>query len=58
MQNDNKIRIFNLLSQLKKDAKLIVDKQKVDLSNLQNGICFLQVFNNEKLIGTTKIVKQ
>ena len=58
VENGNKILIFNILGELVKEEELIVDKQKVDLSNLQNGIYLLQVFDKNKLIGTTKTIKE
>ncbi len=60
IENGTKLNIVNVLGQLVKEEDInTVDKNKnIDIRNLQNGIYFLQVFDNEKLIGTAKIVKE
>jgi hypothetical protein len=53
-----KIELVNVLGELVKEEELKLEKQPIDISNLQNGIYFLKVFDKDKLIATTKIVKE
>jgi hypothetical protein len=52
------LKLTNVLGQLIKEETLKFEKQNINLADLKNGIYFLQVFDNKKLIGTTKIVKE
>ena len=58
VENANKIKVVNVLGELVKHEDLKFKQQSIDISSLQNGIYFLQVFNKDKLIGTAKIVKE
>ncbi len=52
------LKLTNVLGQLIKEETLKFEKQNINLVDLRNGIYFLQVYDNEKLIGTRKIVKE
>ena len=52
------IKIINTLGQIIQTTTIQNQTTILNISNLLNGIYFLQVFNNEKLIGTRKIVKE
>ncbi len=52
-----KIEIINILGKLVKEEELKLEEQLIDISNLQNGIYLLKVYNKDNLIGSTKIVK-
>ncbi len=52
-----KIEVINILGELVKEEDLD-RKQSTDISDLPNGIYFLKVFDKNKLIGKTKIVKE
>jgi len=58
IENANRIQIINILGELVKHEELKVEKQSIDLSNLQNGVYFLKVFDKNKLISTIKIIKE
>ncbi len=61
MWNSNEnytIEITNTLGQIVQTSNIQHQTTALNISNLQNGIYFLQVFNNEKLIGTAKILKE
>jgi hypothetical protein len=58
VENGSRIKVINVLGELVKEEELKSIKQDIDISNLKNGIYFLQVFDKESLIGITKIVKE
>jgi hypothetical protein len=57
-ENATKIQVVSLLGQLVKEEELKIENKKIDISTLQNGVYFLKVFDKDKLIGTTKIIKE
>jgi len=56
--NPYKIKIINTLGQIIQTTNIQNQKTTLNISALQNGIYFLQVFDAEKLIGTQKIIKE
>jgi hypothetical protein len=59
VNNENyKIEITNIVGQKLKEEVLKFEKQSINLIDLQNGIYFLYVYGKDKLIGTTKIIKE
>ncbi len=57
-ENASKVQVVSLLGQLVKEEELKIENKKIDISTLQNGVYFLKVYDNNKLIGTTKIIKE
>jgi hypothetical protein len=57
-ENASKVQVVSLLGQLVKEEELKIENKKTDISTLQNGVYFLKVFDKDKLIGTTKIIKE
>lgn len=57
-EKGTRVKVINVLGELVKEEELKSIKQGIDISNLKNGIYFLQVYDKENLIGTTKIVKE
>ena len=55
---NNKIKIVNTLGQITQTTNIQNQKTILNISALQNGIYFLQVFDAEKLISTQKIIKE
>ncbi|MGZ4062135.1 MAG: T9SS type A sorting domain-containing protein [Bacteroidia bacterium] len=55
---DEELRIKNVLGEVVKQEKLLSKKQQFDLSELKNGIYFLQVIQDEKVLCVKKIIKQ
>ncbi len=51
-------KIVNTLGQVVQTSNIQNQTTALNISNLKIGIYFLQVFNNKKLIGTRKIVKE
>ena len=58
VENGSRIKVINVLGELVKEEELKSIKESIDISNLKNGIYFLQVFDRDKLIATTKIIKE
>ena len=52
------IKIINEFSQIVYHSNLFSDKNLINIEQLSNGIYFLQIFENNKLIGVKKILKQ
>ena len=50
--------IINTFGQIVQTTNIQNQTTALNISNLQNGIYFLKVFDKNKLIGTTKIIKQ
>jgi hypothetical protein len=55
--NNLNIRIFNLFGQTIKSTTLSSMDESIDVSNLKNGVYFIQLTLNEKTY-TTKFIKQ
>ncbi len=55
INNDFFIRLTDLLG---REILGEVYKEDIDLTNFQNGIYFLNIYDKEKLIATKKIIKQ
>lgn len=58
LENLATVQIINVLGELMKTEVLSSTKQRLDISDLKNAIYFLKVFDKEKLIGTSKIIKE
>ncbi|MDX2174340.1 MAG: FG-GAP-like repeat-containing protein [Bacteroidota bacterium] len=58
VENGSRIKLINVLGELVKEEELKPIKQSIDISNLKNGIYFLQIYDKESLIGKTKIIKE
>ncbi len=57
-ENATKVQVVSMLGQLVKEEELKIENKKIDIGTLQNGVYFLKVFDKDKLIGTTKIIKE
>lgn len=55
---ESELRIVTVLGQEVKKEKLFNKKQTLNISELNNGIYYLQLFQNDKLMLTKKIIKQ
>ncbi len=53
-----RIKVINVLGEIVKEEELKYTNQYVYITSLKNGIYFLQVFDKDKLIGITKIIKE
>ena len=51
------IRIFNAFGQLISSTSVTSSRTNIDVSQMPNGIYFVQIFNAEKLIATGKLVR-
>ena len=52
------IRLFNTFGQLISTTSVNSSVTALDLSQLPNGIYFVQIFNNRELVTTSKVVKK
>ncbi len=57
-KNTYRLEIINTLGQSVLKSKALSYLTEIDVSDLQNGIYFLQVFNQNKLLVTEKFVKE
>jgi hypothetical protein len=55
--NIDEIKIKNILGQEIR-RNILRSSEKINISELQNGIYFLEIYRNSKLISTKKIIKQ
>jgi hypothetical protein len=57
---NRKLRLVNLLGEdVLSDGQIMKDQRlKIDVGELQNGIYFLRVFENGRLVGVEKVVKE
>ncbi len=57
-ETKKQIELTNLLGEIIFKKEIHINETQININNFDNGVYFLKVFDKNKLIGTTKIVKQ
>ncbi len=57
-ETKKQIELTNLLGEIIFKQEINNNESQININNFDNGIYFLQIFDKNKLIGTTKIIKQ
>ncbi len=53
-----KTQIINTLGQIVQTTNILNQTTQINIKELANGIYFLQLYDKDKLVGTTKIIKE